>query len=668
MKPIIRKTFLLLAVILIFAAPVSAQDPTMFADTARVIVKKHTSAAGGNLADGISIDIKQMESFPKFLGNSDPMQYLQTLPGIASNTEMTCGIRVQGCEASQTGTYLCGTRIYGQGHILGLFSLFIPSHFETMTFQTSSPETYIGGYLNFETPDSITKKVHGDVNVGLVSTQGTINFQTGQKSSMSFSARRSFVDIFYKDFFKIDGSSMDYKFYDLNGSWIWKPDSENTIDINGYFGQDDGGSEYGIDGTYVGAVWGNGLGNIRWRHDDGEINSTLQLYGTSYWCDGKGKTISELIGLQSNIADFGINGQLRYRDWKFGADISYYSIQPQDVSLGESKSSMAVPTPRQSSTLYSVSADRSFYLGRFMLRPALTGSIYRDYDTPNTWYHLDPTMRVEYDLLRGGVLDLDFGYKHQYLFQTGITNTGFPIEFWMTCGQYCPPQSALFASLSYEVQLFNRGYSLSTQIYGKRLYNQIEYKGVFSDILTGNYDLKEELLHGDGYNYGFSLMLQKNSGNLTGWISYSYGRALRSFDDEDYPDVYPSSFERLHELNVVASYKINRWEFGGNFIAASGLPYTPATSIYVINDEVLLQYGERNSKRLAPYIRLDLSATFTVSKRKHAEHKLNLSIHNVTGRNNQLMARIKYKDGEYSYSPVVMIIPIIPSISYQCKF
>lgn len=644
-------------------------DPPMDADTVHLTVKRNTSAIRGNISSGVNINIRQMDSYPKFLGNSDPLRYIQSLPGITSNTEMTTGIRVQGCEASQTGIFLCGTPVYGNGHILGLSPMFTPSHLVNMTFKNSEQSSsFLGAYLNFETPDSLAKKIHGDAVLGPISTQGTIAFQTGQKSSLSLSARRSFMDIFYKDMLKIDGSTLEYTFYDFNGSWIWKPDAENTIDINGYYGNDNGYSDYGLPNTNFGMKWGNGIGNIRWRHDDGDISSTLQIYGSSYWSDGDIKTAGEYIFMTSGIRDIGVNEQMQYRNWDFGAKISYYSIQPQDILLGGDKSSITNPTPSQSSMLSSLIAGRSFYLNRFTLHPSVTASLYRDFRINRTWYHLDPSMRVEYNLLRFGTLGLDFGYKHQYLFQTGITNSGFPIEFWMSCGNYCNPQSALFASFSYELPLPKKGFSLSAQVYGRKLYDQIEYDGKLSDIISGNYNLSDELLHGDGYSYGFSLMLQKTSGKLTGWLSYSYGRSLRSFDNPEYPDVYPSAFERLHELNAVASYKLGRWEFGGNLIVSSGLPYTPAKSLYVINNDVMLQYGEHNSKRLAPFIRLDVSATFRIRKTKNFEDKINISALNLTARENQLMARIKYKDGKYSYSPVKMVIPIIPSISYQCRF
>ena len=176
------------------------------------------------------------------------------------------------------------------------------------------------------------------------------------------------------------------------------------------------------------------------------------------------------------------------------------------------------------------------------------------------------------------------------------------------------------------------------------------------------------LLNGNGYNYGITAQLLKNSGRLTGWISYSWGRSLRRFDNPDFPYIYPSSHERQHEVNAVASYKLGRWEFGGNFIFASGLPYTPVSSVFFLNQKLMVKYGERNSKSLSPYIRLDLSVSFNIRNSGRFRDGVNVSVQNATARGNQMTAVLKVRNGQYSYAPTMLIIPVIPSINYYCTF
>lgn len=50
---------------------------------------------------------------------------------------------------------------------------------------------------------------------------------------------------------------------------------------------------------------------------------------------------------------------------------------------------------------------------------------------------------------------------------------------------------------------------------------------------------------------------------------------------------------------------------GAIFIYATGRTFTPLERLYIIAGELQTDYGARNSQRLEPYNRLDLSLTWT---------------------------------------------------------
>ena len=164
-------------------------------------------------------------------------------------------------------------------------------------------------------------------------------------------------------------------------------------------------------------------------------------------------------------------------------------------------------------------------------------------------------------------------------------------------------------------------------------------------------------------------MLHKQAGVLTGWISYSVGRALRMFDDPDYPGIYPANHERIHELNAVCSYKYKNWDFSGTFTYASGQPFTAPVSYYLSSGKIIANYGDRNACRMRPYIRLDLSATMILNKDGEQENGINLSIYNALARRNDVMYRlILNEDKEFAYSRMSFGLCFMPSISYYHKF
>ena len=183
-------------------------------------------------------------------------------------------------------------------------------------------------------------------------------------------------------------------------------------------------------------------------------------------------------------------------------------------------------------------------------------------------------------------------------------------------------------------------------------------------------DLDQQLLYGKGENYGFNFMINKCSGKLTGWLSYAYTRARRTFNQKKAQGDYPANHERPHEVNAVAICTLNpHWSLGATFVYASGTPFTAPESISLINRNLMIKYGEHNSSRLKPYCRTDFSVNYKWKNRWSRENGLNLSLYNAIAHRNELFYYIRHTDeGSFSYHPVSFMLDILPSVSYFCKF
>ena len=77
---------------------------------------------------------------PSLLGNADPLRFVRMLPGVVTGSELDAGIHVQGTEHQHTLISVEGVPIYGASHLLGLFSVFIPSHYGAMEYSSGSRE------------------------------------------------------------------------------------------------------------------------------------------------------------------------------------------------------------------------------------------------------------------------------------------------------------------------------------------------------------------------------------------------------------------------------------------------------------------------------------------------------------------------------------------------
>ena len=170
----------------------------------------------------LQIDIKGLDVLPKFLGTSDPMRYLQTISGVQTNSETTAGIYIQGCDDHHTILNINGAPIYYPNHLLGLFSSFIPAHFQSMNVEKSAHSALfhnrLGGEVSLVPNTEFSRKVGVDGNVGLIGAEVTMPVSIGEKSDLFLSARSSFVGLLYGKLLNFEGYQAKYEFQDFNAT------------------------------------------------------------------------------------------------------------------------------------------------------------------------------------------------------------------------------------------------------------------------------------------------------------------------------------------------------------------------------------------------------------------------------------------------------------------
>ena len=631
---------------------------------------RNLSALSGSLASGIRIDSKVMKTYPRLFGYTDPMRYLQSMPGVSTNGDQSGGLHVQGGESSHNLITVSDAPVYGTLNFTGMFSLFNQDHLSTVQFSTTTPQPFLGAGLALDHADTIPNKISGIATLGLISAQGTVSAPISDRTAITLSLRRSFINTVYGSLMTFDDNPLEYGFTDANLTLLTRLDQRNTIDLNMLINRDHGSTIFGRSKIMMDCRWGNTLASLRWRHRDSRITSSTSLFVTRYALMGKMDNGQNKGYMPANITHSGIKTAVTLPyTINIEADANLYHILPQDPHV-ETNQAGTASQPAQQVLLGNISLSRPFKPGqRLTITPNLLLSAYTEkgqYDCVNP----DPALTLEYNLFRKGTITLQSGIKHQYLAQTGMSNVGLPIEFWVAAGRYFKPQKATYGTLSYDLSFIQSRYNLSLQAFYRRLSNQLEYTGFLYDLLSRPYHLEDNLLICSGYNYGLNVMLSKQAGQLTGWLSYSYGQSLREGDGDLYPRLFHSSHERRHEFNAVMNYTIGRFELGANFILASGCPYTPARNLYLVANTLFIYYDEYNSAQLPPYLRLDLSATYNLLLRGRLNHSFNFSLFNATAHKNYTWGYINADEDKLTirYRLSQMMIPVIPSISYTCRF
>lgn len=662
--------FASLCVIALMADDSKAQTDSLYYDIDSITftagIKTTAIKKTGPMTTGVDLD--RIQSLPKIMGNTDPVNFIRNLPGVQTGTEYDSGIHIQGCDNAHNHISMAGVPIYGANHLFGFFSIFNPTHFNRMTFSRTASGNRLGGSLEMGLPDTLKKKATGEIALGLMSAQGTLGARITDRSHLKISARQSYMNLLYGRWLQIDGSPVRYGFGDYNISWLYEASDTDRIWAEAYFGQDKANLESVRFNVGLTSGWGNYAGALHWKRKTDKVDQHHTLWTSGYFSDGRIQQMGIALNLDSFINSYGYKGTVGWNDFLFGADATIYDVQPQYPESDGFYSDMSGSKERQTALETSASARYSKILSdNWSIECGLRGNLYL---SPENQYDLSlsPDISITCNTFRFGRIAASYGWRHQYLFQVGLSNTGLPVEFWFMAGKYSLPQKAQLADISYDVDLFHGDLNISFSTYFKRLYNQVEYKGDLFDFLNSRYDLNRHLLRGDGWNYGLNMMVHKQTGNLTGWISYSLGRALRRFDNPSYTGIYPADHERIHELNAVCAYKLKRWNFSGTFIYASGIPFTAPEYYYISSGQIMSKPGEHNGCRMRPYIRLDLSVTCTIMKNEKGENGINFSLYNATGRYNDVMYRLDADNGSYSYKNVGFFLKWVPSISYHHKF
>lgn len=327
---------LFLYIFLLFAVPAIAQVDTanILLDEVSLIEHRNHSAINGTLASGIRIDSKLIQTYPKVFGYTDPIRYLQSLPGVSTNSDKSGGLHVQGGETSHNLLAVSDIPVYGVVNFTGLFSLFNQDHLPKVRFSTSTKSPLLGAELSLDHADTIPHHLSGTASLGIISGQATLSAPFSERTALTLSVRRSFINTMYGNLFEYDGNPLRYGFTDANLTLLHRINLHNTIDINMLWNHNKGGCKSGSFNTDLDCSWGNLLASLRWRHHGKDINSSTSLFATRYQFKGYMNNGVTSVNMPAYMAHYGIKtALLLHHAINIEADANLFNVQPQDPLL-----------------------------------------------------------------------------------------------------------------------------------------------------------------------------------------------------------------------------------------------------------------------------------------------------------------------------------------------
>lgn len=642
------------------------------------IVEQRTASFVQQQPERLVVDMQQIRFMPKFLGTSDPIRYLQSLPGIQTNNETTSGLHIQGCDDYHTLVTVNGAPVFYPNHLLGLYSTFIAPHFSTVGIEQAehrgTMENRIGGWVDFQTQTKTPKRFGFEGNIGLINSDITFAIPIGKRHALWLSARTTYINLLYGKFMKFESMKLTYHFMDFNATYAGQLSDDDQLVVTAFYSRDKMGVYSDNSVTNITFPWQNIVGSAYWEHglETGHWRTTA--FFSSFDNQLQGRTDSVRVNTTEQIAVAGIKNALK---WDFldnltltaGFDYNHYISQPLYYRLeGISMFSTETEKPAlEHAEEISLCADLRHDVCRwFGYNIGVHGTAYA---YKNHWnWSIDPRVSVHFIPAKDHTISLHYGHYHQYFHKAGLTGGGLPTDFFFLASQQFEPEWAQAYNLKYTGTFYHKQFSVSAELYYKQIYHIVESTGNILQVLNKRFSYDDYLVTGNGRNYGLNILFQRNTGVVTGYISYTLGWARRSLPGlEGYTDYrYAASSERRHDLKAVLNaHFAKRWNISGMFVLATGLPYTKAEEAYLMNGKMVCRYGTYNGAHMPLYHRLDISCSCDIIKTPEHELGINLSIYNVYWHKNAQF--VVYRE---NVKPILGtgMTTIIPSISIYGKF
>jgi len=669
----------------------------------------------------VRLDSKSIKELPVSMGVRDVIKSIALMPGVQTIGEFGTGFNVRGGSADQNLILLEDVPLFNSSHLFGLTSVVNSDVISNATLIKAGISAKYGerasSLLDIRIGSDNPEKRIAKGGIGLIDSRLTLETPLlNKKISLLVSARSSYSNWLLHKIPEVDLMNSSAHFYDATAILVWKPDPANRISLFGYLSNDK--FAYAKDRSYN---YTNLLASVKWKRTfsntfyfnvvAGLSNYRYQLSESDSLRPWESIKINSMVlyrNLKVNFSwlpsdnhaiDFGINGVL-------------YDITPGDQTpLGFESEIQHLKMPPEKAGEYAIYITDNFiispiltidiglryslytYLGPskvYSFMPALPRSresitdstLYGRNEIVHTYSGLEPRISLRFGISDDRSVKFSFNRIHQYINLVSNTAIMTPSDVWKLSSPELKPLRVDHFAIGYFQNFMKNSIESSIEIYYKSLKNAIDYKNG-AKILLNPY-LETDLLNVSGHNYGVELYVRKNSGNLTGWLSYTFSRSLQKttgiheVEKINNNQLFASNFDRPNNLVVNLNYHLSRrWSIGGTFNWSTGRPVTLPEYKYDHQGYQLLYYSDRNKYRLPDYHRLDVSITYdeSLKLRKKWKGSWVLSVVNLYGRKNAYSVfykkeehMVSYEYRQYDTYMLYIIGRPFPSLTYNFSF
>jgi len=656
-----------------------AQSSTQLSEI-KVTAKKEESRADVRVSS-IKVTSKDIKSIPGTGGTADLAQYLQVLPGVIFTGDQGGQLYIRGGSPIQNKILLDGMTIYNPFHSIGFFSVFETEIIRNAEVLTGGFGAEYGGrvsaIVDITSRDGNKKRFGGLVganpfqaNVLLEGPILKLNEDSGTSASFILTAKHSYLEQTSKALYSyIDSTGLPFGFTDVYGKISLTGKTGSKLNVFGFNFRDNvnfsNASDLNWNSTGIGA-------NFKLIP-----NFAKTIIGGHFAYSDYDITLNE-VGDQPRISSinsfeigFDITGYGQDSEFKAGLELEGPSTRFKFTNgLGINVEENAFNTNFGIFTKYKKK------LGNLVIEPSVRLQYYASISDfsfePRLGLKLNATDNLRFKFA-GGIFSQNL---ISAVNERDVVNLF--VGFLSSPDQVTAPGSNQRADFRYQRSIhaiggveIDLGPSLELNIepYYKYFPQLININRNKTSSTESNYNTEV------GNAYGIDFLLRYDTKQLFLWAAYSLGYVNR----DDGTQVYPTHFDRRHNVNLVGNYKFgaNRlWEAGMRWNLGSGFPFTLTQGFYEdlnfedgIDSDYISENGdlgiiysnERNSGRLPYYHRMDFSLKRNIEFTKYLNLEIYASVTNVYNRENIFFFdRIRYER--------VNQLPLLPSMGMTMKF
>ncbi|MBP7821633.1 MAG: TonB-dependent receptor [Saprospiraceae bacterium] len=629
----------------------------------------------------VSVTPKQIKSLPSIGGEADIAQYLSVLPGVINTGDQGGQFYIRGGAPVQNRILIDGMTIFNPFHSIGFYSVFETEAIKNVDVQTGGFNAENGGrvsaIIDITTRDGDKKKFGGLVATNPFASKvliegPIIKLREDSRSSISylFTSKYSYIDKISKSLYSYVPNGLPYSFQDFYGKISLNTNNGTKLNVFGFSFNDN--------------VDFSSLAQLNWKSYGVGSNFTLLPQSSNMIINGR--VSFSKYNIQLNEQD----NQPRYNainNFNTGLDFTYFGPNNEikygfDIGGFQTDFNFTNALGFIFSQTENVTELAAFVkyrqkIGFAVIEPSLRFQYYASLQDAE----LEPRLGVKLNLTDWMRFKFAGGFYSQNLISTvnerDIVNlfVGFlagpeqRIQGIDGADTKHRLQKAIHAIAGFEFDITPK-LQLNVEPYYKKFTQVININR--NKIVATDAEYAAEV----GDAYGLDWLVKYKQKNFDFWLSYSLGKVTR----DDGTQVYPTNFDRRHNVNLVMSYyfgKKHDWEASMRWNFGTGFPFTltqgfysyynfengVATDVLTGNaDQIGIVYSsKRNSGRLPDYHRLDLNLKKTIKLSVNSNLEASIGVTNAYNRQNIFyFNRVTYKRVDQ--------LPILPNAGLKITF